>query len=117
MIAIDPTTITAVVSVITVLALIGGGFFWLGKLSSQVGQLDRRVDQMDRRIDQLDRRVDQLDKKVDQLAIDLRNEMRELRSELLEEMRRGNQQLLIALANHGHDDGGQPVFRVPVGAE
>ena len=38
-------------------------------------------------------------------------------TELLEEMRRGNQQLLIALANHGHDDGGQPVFRVPVGAE
>jgi hypothetical protein len=43
--------------------------------------------------------------------------MRAQRVELLEEMRRGNQQLLIALANHGHDDGGQPVFRVPVGAE
>ena len=38
-------------------------------------------------------------------------------TELLEAMRRGNRQLLIAPANHGHDDAGQPVFRVPVGAE
>ena len=103
MITIGPDTIAAAASIITLLALIAGGFFWLGKLSSQVGQLDRRVDQ--------------LDKKVDQLATDLRGDMGDLRTELLEEMRRGNQQLLIALANHGHDDGGQPVFRVPVGAE
>lgn len=99
MITIDPTTTTAVVSVTTVLVLIGGGFFWMGNLGSQVGQLDRRVDLLDKKIDQF------------------RDDMREQRVELLEEVRRGNQQLLIALANHGHDDGGQPVFRVPVGAE
>ena len=110
MITIAPDTITAAVSVITLLVAIGGGIFWLGKLTNRFVQLENRVGQ-------LETRVDQLDKKVDRLAIDLREGMRDLRVELLEEMRRGNQQLLIALANHGHDDGGQPVFRVPVGAE
>ncbi len=110
MITIAPDTIAAVASIITLLALIAGGIFWLGQLTNRVGQLENRIDD--------------LDDKIDQLADNLREEMRELREEmraqrveLLEEMRRGNQQLLIALANHGHDDGGQPVFRVPVGAE
>ncbi len=99
MISINPDILAVIISFVTLLALIGGGFFWLGKLSN---------------------RVDQLDMKVDRLADDMRDLREGLdhqRTELLEEMRRGNQQLLIALANHGHDDGGQPVFRVPVGAE
>ena len=50
MITIDPTTTTAVVSVNTVLVLIGGGFFWLGKLGSQLGQLDRRGDQLEKKV-------------------------------------------------------------------
>lgn len=89
----------AAVSVISLLIMVGGGVLWLGRLSN---------------------RVDQLDKKVDRLSEemrDLREAMQHQRTELLEEMRRGNQQLLLALANHGHDDGGQPVFRVPVNSE
>ena len=54
----------------------------------------------------LSNRVDQLDVKVDRLH-----------NELLDEMRRGNQQLLLTLANHRHDADGDPVFRIPVAAE
>ena len=103
MISINPDILSVIISFITLLALIAGGIFWLGQLTNRVGQLENRVDELG-----------------DDLRGDMRNlreEMRTQRVELLEEMRRGNQQLLIALANHGHDDGGQPVFRVPVGAE
>ena len=110
MISFDPATIVAFVNVITLLVLIGGGVFWLGKLSNRVSHLENRVDQ-------LENKIDQVDKKVDQLADDLREEMRNLRNELLEEMRRGNQQILLALVNHSHDGDGQPILRVPVNPE
>ncbi len=110
MISIDPAVAGAVASFITLLALIGGGFFWLGKLSNRVGQLETRVDR-------LGDEVHDLREEMRKQGDDLREEMRDLRNELLEEMRRGNQQLLIALANHSHDADGQPIFRVPVSPE
>ncbi len=96
MISLDPAAITAMVGIVTLLLLAAGGAYWLGKLSN---------------------RVDQLGKQVDQLSTDMREGFRELREELQEEIRRGNQQLLQALANHTHDADGLPVFRVPVSAE
>ena len=92
MISLDPAAITAMVGIVTLLLLAAGGAYWLGKLSN---------------------RVDHLGKQVDQLSTDIREGFRELR----EEMRRDNQQLLQALANHTHDADGLPVFRVPVSAE
>ena len=106
MISFDPATIVAFVNVITLLILIGGGVFWLGKLGSRVSNLENRVDQ-------LETKIDQVDKKVDQLA----DGMRDMREEIREEIRRGNQQLLLALANHSHDADGQPIFRIPVNPE
>lgn len=103
MITFDPSVATLVINLTTLLVLIGGGVFWLGKLGNRVGQLEGRFDQ--------------LDKKVDQLPDELREEMRVLRAELREEIRRGNQQLLLALANHPHGTDGQPIFRVPVSPE
>ena len=92
MINADAAVITAIVGIISLLLVAAGGAYWLGRLSN--------------RVDRLEEKVDQLDAKVDRL-----------RSELLEEMRRGNQQLLFALANHRHDADGEPVFRVPVASE
>ena len=106
MISFDPATVVAIVNVITLLILIGGGVSWLGKLGNRVSNLENRVDQ-------LETKIDQVDKKVDQLA----DEMREMREEIREEIRRGNQQLLLALANHSHDADGQPIFRIPVSPE
>jgi predicted nucleic acid-binding Zn-ribbon protein len=71
-------------------------------------------------VGQLTNRVGQLENKIDRHSEELRGireEMRNLREELREEMRRGNQQLLLALANHSHGSDGQPVFRVPVSPE
>ena len=99
MISIDPAVAAAVISFVTLLALIGGGFFWLGKLSNRVGNLENRVDQL-----------------ADEVR-EMREEMRNQRAELLEEMRRGHQQILLALANHSHDGDGQPIFRIPVNPE
>ena len=110
MINIDPAVAAAVTSFITLLALIGGGFFWLGKLSNRVGQLENRVDQLV--VEMRDIREE-----MARQGTELREEMARQRSELLEEMRRGNQQLLLALANHSHDGGGQPIFRLPVNPE
>ena len=99
MINADAAVITAIVGIISLLLVAAGGAYWLGRLSNRVDQLDVKVDQLDVKVDQLDAKVDRL------------------RSEMLEEMRRGNQQLLYALANHRHDADGEPVFRVPVAVE
>ncbi len=99
MIEVDAAVITAIVGIISLLIVAAGGAYWLGRLSN-------RVDQLDAKFAQLDVKVDRLDAKVDLL-----------RTELLEEMRRGNQQLLLSLANHRHDADGDPVFRIPVAAE
>ena len=92
MINADAAVITAIVGIISLLIVAAGGAYWLGRLSN--------------RVDQLDVKVDRLDAKVDRLH-----------NELLDEMRRGNQQLLLTLANHRHDADGDPVFRIPVAAE
>ena len=99
MIEVDAAVITAIVGIISLLIVAAGGAYWLGRLSN-------RVDQLDAKFAQLDAKVDRLDAKVDLL-----------RTDLLDEMRRGNQQLLLSLANHRHDTDGDPVFRIPVAAE
>jgi anion-transporting ArsA/GET3 family ATPase len=121
MISIDPAVAAATISFVTLLTLIGGGFFWLGKLSNRVGHLEHRVDQL---ADELREEMRELREEMRQQQNELLEEMRELReemrqqrNELLEEMRRGNQQLLLALANHSHDADGQPIFRMPISPE
>lgn len=114
MISIDPAVLAAIVSLLTLLAVIAGGVFWLGKLSNRVGNLEKRVDQLDAKVDDV---AEDLRKEMREMRNEIREEMREMRSELLEEMRHGNQQLLLALVNHSHDAGGQPMFRVPVNPE
>ena len=102
MINADAAVITAIVGIISLLLVAAGGAYWLGRLSNRVDQLDVKVDRLADEISQLDAKFDR--------------RFNELRNELLEEMRRGNQQLLFALANHRHDADGEPVFRVPVAA-
>ncbi len=92
MINADAAVITAIVGIISLLIVAVGGAYWLGRLSNLVDQLDVKVDRLDAKVDRL-------------------------HNELLDEMRRGNQQLLLTLANHRHDSDGDPVFRVPVAAE
>ena len=117
MISIDPAIAGAVASFVTLLALIAGGFFWLGKLGNRVGNLENRVGSLESKVDQLADEMRGMREAMHQQRNEILEAMHQQRNELLEEMRRGNQQLLIALANHGHDDNGQPVFRVPVGVE
>ncbi len=117
MISIDPAVAAASISFVTLLALIGGGFFWLGKLSNRVGQLEHRVDQLADEMRELREEMRQQRNELREEMHELREEMRQQRNELLEEMRRGNQQLLLALANHSHDADSQPSFRVPVNPE
>ena len=110
MIEVDAAVITAIVGIISLLIVAAGGAYWLGRLSNRVDQLDEKFAQLDVKVDRLDAKIDQMDAKFDR-------QFNELRTELLEEMRRGNQQLLLTLANHRHDADGDPVFRIPVAAE
>lgn len=110
MISINLDVLAVIISFVTLLALIGGGFFWLGKLSNRVSNLESRVDQL---ADEMHETREEMRQRHNELLEAMQNQ----RSELLEAMRHGNQQLLLALVNHGHDDDGQPVFRVPVSAE
>ncbi len=87
----------SVVSSVTLVVLIGGGFYWSGRVSA-------RVDSFDQRIDTLDRRMDTLSGAVNSLRV-----------ELLDEMRRNQQQLLTALSGHAHSDTNEVWFGQPLG--
>ena len=117
----NPAVITAIVSVISLLIIAAGGAYWLGRLSNRVDRLEEKVDQLDAKVDRLDakvdRRVDELRAEIHQLDAKFDRRLDELRSELIAEMRRGNQQLLLALVNHQHAADGETIFRVPVAAE
>ena len=92
MITVDAPTITAIASIIALLIVAGGGLYRLGKLGNQVEQLQVQMR-------------------------DVREEMREEMKDLRDEMRRNHQQLLVALANHSHDEQGHAIFRMPPGTE
>ena len=77
--------------VITLLVIVGTGISQLSAVSIRVEQLSREVEQLP-----------------------TRDEVRIL---VAEEIRRSNQQLLHALANHTHDENGNAVFTVPPGSE
>ena len=128
MLTVDAPTITAIASVIALLVVAGGGLYRLGKLGNQVEQLqvqvrDIREDMRDIRQEMRDTRQE-MREEMSSLRDEMREEMSSLRDEMREEMgalrdemRRNHQQLLIALANHSHDEQGHAVFRMPAGAE
>ena len=88
-------TAAIVVAVVAVISLIGGSLFWMGHISSRVDSLEAGI---------RDTRME---------IRDLRTEIQDTREELLTEIRRSNQQILDALANHTHDADGNAVFRSP----
>ena len=81
--------------VITLLVIVGTGISQLSAVSTRVEQLSREVEQLPTR---------------EEVRILVAEEIRE-------EIRRSNQQLLHALANHTHDENGNAVFTVPPGSE
>lgn len=97
--------IGTITGIVTLLILVGGGFYWWGRLSS--------------RVDNLDREVRSLREDVNSLRDELKGDMNSLRDEILGEIRSSEQRILTALANHSHvaPDAGQPVFRFPPGME
>ena len=103
----DVATITAIAGVLAViismLALVGTGISRLSRLSNQVANLSAQASEQ---------RQD-----LNRVETALRAEIRASREELLAEMRRGNQLLLIALANHEHDENGHAIFTAPVGSD
>ena len=103
--------VDAVVSLITLVALIGGGFYWSGRVSAHVDSLDKRMYTLDSRVDSLDKRMYTLDSRVDSLS----GNVNALRVELLDEMRRNQQLLLTALSGHAHSDTNEVWFGQPLG--
>ena len=122
----------SVVSSVTLVVLIGGGFYWSGRVSARVDSFDQRIDTLDRRMDTLDNRIGTLDNRIDTLdnridtldrrmdTLDRRMDtlsgaVNSLRVELLDEMRRNQQQLLTALSGHAHSDTNEVWFGQPLG--
>ena len=87
--------IASVTGVATLLVLIDGGFYWWGRrLSSRVDGLSGEIQSV-------------------------RDEVKSGHQELLAELRRTEQRILTALANHPHvaPEAGRPVFWFPPGME
>ena len=93
--------IASVTGVATLLVLIGGGFYWWGRLSSRVDGLSGEI------------------QSVRDDVNSLRDDVKSGHQELLAELRRTEQRILTVLANHSHvaPEAGRPVFWFPPGME
>ena len=117
------TIIGTITGFATLLVLVGGGFYWWGRLSIRVDHLARNVQTLQNDVqglrDDMQALRDEVKAGQDALRDELKADMAALRDELLGEIRRSEQRILIALANHSHvaPDAGQPVFRFPPGME
>ena len=128
--------IGTIVGIATFVVLVGGGFYWCGRMSYRVDHLAGDVRTLQTDVQTLKDDVQILKDDVRTLKTDvqtlrddmqtLRDDMQTLRDEmkagqdaLLREIRSSEQRILTALANHSHvaPDAGQPVFRFPPGME
>ena len=135
------TLIGTIVGIATFMVLVGGGFFWWGRMSYRVDYLARDVQSLQDDVQTLrgevkaareEQKADMTalreEQKADMAALreEQKADMAALREEqkadmaaLRNEIRRSEQRILAALANHSHvaPDAGQPVFRFPPGME
>ena len=108
---------------ITVLIILLRGLFRLGQLFQRVDAQDENIRQLREDIQQL--RTETRDD-IQQLRAETRDDIQQLRTEMREEMRemrediqqltvaiRQTNEMVIALANHRHDQDGNIVFILP----
>ena len=126
--------IGTIVGIATFMVLVGGGFYWCGRMSYRVDNLARDVQSLQEDVQALrdEQKADMTalreEWKADMAALReewkadmaaLREEQKANMATLRNEIRRSEQRILTALANHSHvaPDAGQPVFRFPPGME
>ena len=111
--------IGTIVGIATFIVLVGGGFYWCGRMSYRVDHLARDVQSLQNDVQTLraEMQVAREEQKADMAA--LREELKADMATLRNEIRHSEQRILTALANHSHvaPDAGQPVFRFPPGME
>lgn len=115
--------IGTIIGIATFMVLVGGGFYWCGRMSYRVDNLARDVQSLQDDVQSLrdEQKADMAalreEWKADMAA--LREEQKANTATLRNEIRRSEQRILTALANHSHvaPDAGQPVFRFPPGME
>ena len=97
---------------ITVLIILLRGLFRLGQLFQRVDAQDENIRQVRDDIQQL--RVETRDD-IQQLRVETREELREMREDIqqLTVAIRQTNEMVIALANHRHDQDGNIVFILP----
>ena len=113
------TIIGTITGFATLLVLVGGGFYWWGRLSIRVDHLARDMQTLQNDVQVLRDDVQVLRDDIQVLRDEVRAGQDALRDELLGEMRRSEQRILTALANHSHvaPEAGRPVFWFPPGME
>lgn len=122
--------IGTIVGIATFMVLVGGGFYWCGRMSYRVDHLARDVQSLQGDVQTLrdEMKAAREEWKADMAALReewkadmaaLREEQKANMATLRNEIRRSEQRILTALANHSHvaPDAGQPVFRFPPGME
>ena len=110
--------VIAVTAVLTLIALVIVGIFWLGELNSDVEQnqqsiVEVRQDIKDVRQELKDVRQE-LKREIEDLRDELKQEIADTRREILAAIEDSNRQMLDALANHTHDEDGNAIFTRPV---
>jgi hypothetical protein len=110
-------TVGAAVSIVTLIALVGGGFYWWGRLYSRVDALAEDVKTLRDDVQSVRGEVQSVRSELLTEIQSVRGEVQSVRSELLTEMRRSEDRILTALTRHSHvsPEAGPPVFWQPIG--
>ena len=89
---------------LTLIALVGRGLYVWGRLSRQVDDLGDRMNTVEAKVNDIDTRLSVVETKVDDLGRKV--------DTLITEVQQLNR-MMVALANHRHDQDGNIVFTLP----
>ena len=106
--------VIAVTAVLTLVAVVIAGIFWLGELSSDVEQNQQSIVEVRQDIEDLRQEIKDVRDELRQEIADTRREILAALEDTNQEIKDSNRRMLDALANHTHDEDGNAIFTRPV---
>ena len=110
--------VIAVAAVLTLVAVVIAGIFWLGEINSDVERNQQATVEVKQEVKEVRQELKQ---DIEDLRDELRHEIAVTRQEILaaiedtnQEIKDSNRRMLEALANHTHDEDGNAIFTRPV---
>ncbi len=106
--------IMAVTAVLTLIAIVVAGIFWLGELNSDVERNRQAIVEVRQEVKDVRQELKDVRDELRQEISDTRREILAALEDTNQEIKESNLRMLDALANHTHNDDGDAIFNSPV---